>query len=48
MKVAKGADPEFNVVSISSFIFTEINNREIWSKVKIKLLNLTYKFICTE
>lgn len=48
MKVAKGADPELNEVSISSFIFTEINNREIWNKVKIKLLNVIYKFMYAE
>lgn len=34
MKVAKGADPELNEVSISSCIFTEINNREILNKVQ--------------
>jgi len=48
MKVAKGADPELKEVSISSFVFTEINNKEIWNKVKIKLLNLIYKFTHTE
>lgn len=48
MKVARGADPELNKVSISSFIFREISNRQIWNKVKIKLLNPIYKFMCTE
>lgn len=34
MKLAKGADPELNEVSISSFILIEINNREILNKVQ--------------
>lgn len=34
MKVAESADPERNGVSISSFIYIEINNPEIWNKVK--------------